>query len=161
MTRIGEAVALLTNNNYDTEELAEALTFTFRFLAYNFIGKELDKRQAEGALFALETLIDGLKGKFTNEQSNLLTRRKLEVLTTNITKSMEYKKIEDAIGVLTNDNYNRKEMERVLDLAYRSYAYNHVALDDNSYTGQKEALECLTLFGVLLDGVRGEYVGKK
>lgn len=74
---------------------------------------------------------------------------------------MEYKKIEDAIGILTNDSYNRKEMERALVLTYRSLAYNHIALGDNGYTGQKEVLECLTMLNVLLDGVQGEYIGKE
>lgn len=74
---------------------------------------------------------------------------------------MEYKKIEDAIGILTNNNYDRKEMERALDLAYRGFAYNHIVLDDSGYTGKDEALQCLTLLGVLLDGVRGNYIGKE
>lgn len=69
MTKKHEAVALLTNNNHDTIELIEALEFTFRFLAYSFIGRETDTKKAEEALFALKTLIDGLRGKFVNEQT--------------------------------------------------------------------------------------------
>lgn len=68
MTKIHEAVALLTNNQYDTEELLNDLEKTYRTFAYNHIALEDDshcgKKDAAASLFLLETLIDGLKGKF-------------------------------------------------------------------------------------------------
>lgn len=71
MTKIHEAVTLLTNGQYGTEELLNDLEKTYRTFAYNHIALEEDshcgKKDAASSLFLFETLIDGLKGKFLKE----------------------------------------------------------------------------------------------
>ena len=68
MNKIHEAVALLTNNQYDTQELLNELEQTYRTFVYNHIALEDDSHcgnnQAKNSIFLLETLIDGLKGKY-------------------------------------------------------------------------------------------------
>lgn len=68
MTKIHEAVALLTNNQYEANELVEHLELAFHAFAYDYIALDGDssvgKKEAGNILFSLETLIDGLKGKY-------------------------------------------------------------------------------------------------
>ena len=71
MTKIHEAVTLLTNGQYDTEELLETLELAFHTFAFDYINLDGDsivgKKDAGRILFSLETLMDGLKGKFLKE----------------------------------------------------------------------------------------------
>lgn len=64
----------------------------------------------------------------------------------------------DAVDVLTDRNYNPSDVAEVLELAYRNYAYNHIALEDKGVTSADEATRVLNLLGLLLDGVRGKFL---
>lgn len=64
----------------------------------------------------------------------------------------------DAVGVLTDGNFAPDDVAEVLELAYRTYAYNHIALEDTGVTSAKDATRVLNLLGILIDGARGAFV---
>ena len=49
-------------------------------------------------------------------------------------------------------------MLKDLEMTYRTFAYNHIALDDDSHCGKKEAASSLFLLETLIDGLKGKYV---
>ena len=68
------------------------------------------------------------------------------------------KKIHEAVALLTNNQYDTEELLNDLEKAYRTFAYNHIALEDNSHCGKKEAANSLFLFETLIDGLKGKYL---
>ena len=67
-------------------------------------------------------------------------------------------KIHEAVSILTNNLYDTEELLKDLEMTYRTFAYNHIALEDDSHCGKKEAASSLFLFETLIDGLRGKYV---
>lgn len=62
------AVDILTNGTYTSEELHTTLALVYRALAYDYIMLDgaacLGKDDMVNALYAVESLIDGLNGRF-------------------------------------------------------------------------------------------------
>lgn len=70
-------------------------------------------------------------------------------------------KIHEAAALLTNNQYDTKELLNDLEMTYRTFAYNHIALEDDSHCGKKETASSLFLFETLIDGLKGKFINKK
>lgn len=67
-SKIKDAVDVLTNRSYNPDELHETLSLAYRALAYDYIMLDgeacLGKDDMVNALYAVEAIMDGLKGKY-------------------------------------------------------------------------------------------------
>jgi hypothetical protein len=71
------------------------------------------------------------------------------------------KEIWEAVGVLTNDYYKPSELLDILEDAYRSYAYNHIALEEKGLVSSAEAMCSLNAIRVIIDGIKGKYIEER
>lgn len=68
------------------------------------------------------------------------------------------KEVWEAVGVLTNGYYKPSEILEYLEMTYRTYAYNHIALSEKGIVSHEEAASALYVLGVLIDGLKGNFV---
>lgn len=68
------------------------------------------------------------------------------------------KQLFDAVTILTGEIYTPSSLLDSLETAYRTYAYNHIVLEDDSRAGKEEAANVLFALETLMDGLRGRYI---
>lgn len=67
-------------------------------------------------------------------------------------------KIHEAVDTLTNKYCTPEELIEFLTNIYKTFAYNHIIMEDNARSSNRQACDSLAVLDILIDGLKGKYL---